>query len=90
MLTPSGPKVLEYNARFGDPETQAILPLLKSDLAEIFLATIDGRLLSASCWHLAGIRNSIKVAMKSMDWQNAKKQAQWYIMLAQKGKKMPF
>lgn len=44
MLTPSGPKVLEYNARFGDPETQAILPLLKSDLAEIFLATIDGTL----------------------------------------------
>ena len=44
MLTPDGPKVLEYNARFGDPETQAILPLLKSDLAEIFLATIDGTL----------------------------------------------
>ena len=44
MLTPSGPKVLEYNARFGDPETQAILPLLKNDLAEIFLATIDGTL----------------------------------------------
>ncbi len=44
MLTPNGPKVLEYNARFGDPETQAILPLLKSDLAEIFLATIDGTL----------------------------------------------
>lgn len=44
MLTPNGPKVLEYNARFGDPETQAILPLLKSDLADIFLATIDGTL----------------------------------------------
>lgn len=44
MLTPNGPKVLEYNARFGDPETQAILPLLKSDLAEIFMATIDGTL----------------------------------------------
>ncbi|MGI5899476.1 MAG: phosphoribosylamine--glycine ligase [Christensenellales bacterium] len=38
MMTPSGVKVVEYNARFGDPETQAILPLLKSDLLEIFLA----------------------------------------------------
>ncbi len=44
MLTKEGPKVLEYNARFGDPETQAILPLLESDLAGIFLATIDGSL----------------------------------------------
>ncbi|MBQ9989117.1 MAG: phosphoribosylamine--glycine ligase [Clostridia bacterium] len=45
MLTEQGPKVLEYNARFGDPETQAILPLLTSPLSEIMLATIDGTLL---------------------------------------------
>jgi phosphoribosylamine--glycine ligase / phosphoribosylformylglycinamidine cyclo-ligase len=44
MLTKDGPKVLEYNARFGDPETQAILPLLKSDLLSIFLACTRGEL----------------------------------------------
>ena len=44
MLTPDGPRVLEYNVRFGDPETQAILVRLKSDLAEIFQAVIESRL----------------------------------------------
>lgn len=44
MLTPKGVKVLEYNARFGDPETQVVLPRLQSDLYEIFEAVIDGRL----------------------------------------------
>ena len=44
MLTEKGPKVLEYNARFGDPETQAVLPLLESDLMEIFMAVREGRL----------------------------------------------
>ncbi|MBE6930113.1 MAG: phosphoribosylamine--glycine ligase, partial [Ruminococcaceae bacterium] len=41
MLTPTGPRVVEYNARFGDPETQAVLPLLKTDLVDIFNACID-------------------------------------------------
>ena len=44
MLTKDGPKVLEFNARFGDPETQAVLPRLESDLAEIMLAVCDKRL----------------------------------------------
>ena len=44
MLTSEGPKVLEYNVRFGDPETQAILVRLKSDLTEIFEAMVDQRL----------------------------------------------
>ena len=44
MLTAAGPKVLEYNVRFGDPETQAILVRLKSDLFKIFQATIGGNL----------------------------------------------
>ncbi|MBR6739736.1 MAG: phosphoribosylamine--glycine ligase [Clostridia bacterium] len=44
MLTADGPKVIEYNARFGDPETQCVLPRLESDLLEIFLACIKGGL----------------------------------------------
>ncbi|KAL8992403.1 MAG: hypothetical protein Q9169_007128 [Polycauliona sp. 2 TL-2023] len=44
MVTKSGPKVLEYNVRFGDPETQTLLPLMDSDLAEVMLACTDGYL----------------------------------------------
>ncbi len=44
MLTKDGPKVIEYNCRFGDPETQVVLPRLKTDLLEIMLATIHGTL----------------------------------------------
>ena len=44
MLTPKGPKVIEYNCRFGDPETQVVLPLLESDLLEVMMATANGTL----------------------------------------------
>ena len=44
MITKDGPKVIEFNARFGDPETQVVLPLLKSDLVEVMLACVDGTL----------------------------------------------
>lgn len=44
MITTEGPKVVEFNARFGDPETQVILPLLETDLLDIFVATVKGEL----------------------------------------------
>ncbi len=51
MLTPGGPKVLEFNCRFGDPETQPLLMRLRSDLAEVLEATVTGKLDQVElCW----------------------------------------
>ena len=44
MITKDGPKVLEFNVRFGDPETQVVLPRMKTDIIDIFEACIDGKL----------------------------------------------
>ena len=44
MITEQGPKTVEFNCRFGDPETQVVLPRLRTDLADIFLATVEGKL----------------------------------------------
>jgi phosphoribosylamine--glycine ligase len=54
MMTPRGPQVLEFNARFGDPETQAILVRLESDLVEALEACIDGRLAETKLEWTAG------------------------------------
>jgi len=48
MITDDGPKVLEYNCRFGDPENQVVLPLLRTDLMELLIATCEGRLADTS------------------------------------------
>jgi phosphoribosylamine--glycine ligase len=63
MLTSEGPKVLEFNVRFGDPEIQAILPLLKSDLVPILDDTVEGRLSTAQCQWDAG--SSVCVVLAS-------------------------
>ncbi|XP_035943382.1 trifunctional purine biosynthetic protein adenosine-3 isoform X1 [Halichoerus grypus] len=64
MLTKDGPKVLEFNCRFGDPECQVILPLLKSDLYEVIQSTLDGLLCtSLPVWHEH--RTAITVVMAS-------------------------
>ena len=64
MLTRRGPKVLEWNARFGDPETQAILPLLESDLLELLMATEPGRGLErlGSAWRAGACMTVVAAA----------------------------
>ena len=62
MLTEKGPKVIEYNCRFGDPETQVVLPLLESDLFEIMLAVREGRLKSDMVRFKAGAACCVIVA----------------------------
>ncbi len=52
MITADGPMVLEYNVRFGDPETQVVLPRMKSDLFELFMAAVNGKLAEKTIeWH---------------------------------------
>src|SRR6185369_7908826 len=53
MLTAAGPKVIEFNVRMGDPETQVVLPLVDEPLLPLFVAAADGRLTQTSCRVLA-------------------------------------
>jgi len=63
MITQGGPRVLEYNARFGDPETQVILPLLENRLGELFNASVDGAL--SGCDIRFARKSAITVVMAS-------------------------
>lgn len=62
MLTDAGPKLIEYNARFGDPECQVLMPRLESDLLEILLACAEGRLAEAEPPRFSG-RVALTVVM---------------------------
>ncbi len=64
MLTENGPKVIEYNCRFGDPETQVVLPLLESDLLDIMLAVSNGTLADAEVKFSKGAACCVIVASK--------------------------
>ncbi|XP_061841196.1 trifunctional purine biosynthetic protein adenosine-3 [Nerophis lumbriciformis] len=70
MLTQKGPKVLEFNCRFGDPECQVLLPLLKSDLYEVILNTMNGKLASSAPeWHKE--KAAVTVVMASAGYPGA-------------------
>ena len=64
MLTPNGPKVIEYNCRFGDPETQVVLPLLESDLLTVMQACHDGTLAETEVKFAAGAACCVVMASK--------------------------
>ncbi len=64
MLTPNGPRVIEYNCRFGDPETQVVLPLLESDLLTIMQATVNGTLAETEVKFSSGAACCVIMASK--------------------------
>ena len=64
MLTPKGPRVIEYNCRFGDPETQVVLPLLKSDLLGIMQAVTSGTLKDVEVEFMSGSAACVVMASK--------------------------
>ncbi|XP_063073252.1 trifunctional purine biosynthetic protein adenosine-3 [Engraulis encrasicolus] len=72
MLTPQGPRVLEFNCRFGDPECQVLLPLLKSDLYEVLKNTLEGKLSSSPPLWQEGMA-AVTVVMASPGYPGAYK-----------------
>lgn len=97
MLTKDGPKVVEYNARFGDPETQVVLPLLDSDLFAIMRAVREQRLAemdirwkdgAAACVVLAsgGYPGKYEGASRFPVWKRRKRWARRCIMQARSGR----
>uniref|UniRef100_A0A3B4TN84 Trifunctional purine biosynthetic protein adenosine-3 n=1 Tax=Seriola dumerili TaxID=41447 RepID=A0A3B4TN84_SERDU len=90
MLTKQGPKVLEFNCRFGDPECQVLLPLLKSDLYEVILNTMNGKLAAnAPVWHQNS--SAVTVVMASAGYPGSYKKGVeitgMYDTAAKEGKK---
>ena len=84
MLTPKGPKVIEYNCRFGDPETQVVLPLLESDLLTIMQATTNGCLAETEVKFSAG--SACCVVMASAGYPTAYKKGFPITMTAETAK----
>lgn len=72
MITKNGPKVLEYNVRFGDPETQTLLPLMETDLAKVMIACTDHYLSAVSVSVKAGASATVVVAAGGYPWSYAK------------------
>jgi len=74
MITKSGPKVIEYNCRFGDPETQVVVPLIEGDLAEILLSIAEHRLDPSSVKHHAASAVCVVMASRGYpdDYQTGK------------------
>ena len=75
MLTPNGIRVLEFNCRFGDPETQVVLPLLETDLVEIAEACVDGRLNEVDVRWMSGAAVCVVLASKGYPENPEKGQA---------------
>jgi len=75
MLTAEGPKVIEFNCRFGDPETQVILPVLHGNLAETLLACVEGRLTNVNVETLTASGTAVCVVLAAEGYPDHYKKA---------------